>query len=266
MEYRLNREQQALLCKLARQAGTAIMGIYNTVGDIAVDWKEDSSPLTEADRASHHCIAAGLSEHFPDIPVLSEEGGEISWEERSRWEMFFLVDPLDGTKEFINKNGEFTVNIALIIGSTPVFGVVFVPAQEQLYAGGPEYGSWLETAAQTVRKLEVPVGSEKECWNVVASRSHPSPDLARFLERLPSYNQLPFGSSLKFCRVADGSADYYPRFGPTMEWDTAAGHAVLIGAGGQVVDPGSVPLRYNKESLLNPIFLATGPPWKGEWA
>lgn len=242
------------------------MEIYNASGEIVVDRKEDNSPLTDADRASHSCIAAGLRAHFPEIPVLSEEGGDISWAERSQWEMFFLVDPLDGTKEFINRNGEFTVNVALIIGSSPVFGVVFVPAQGQLYAGGPEYGAWLEVDGQPVRELKVPVATEKECWNVVASRSHPSPELARFLERLPGYNQMPFGSSLKFCRVADGSADYYPRFGPTMEWDTAAGHAVLIGAGGKVVDPENVSLRYNKESLLNPIFLATGPIWKGEWA
>lgn len=265
MTIRLTDADQTFLVDLVRSAGAGIMEIYSRDGEIEVDRKADDSPLTLADRVSHDCIVAGLHGRFPDVQVLSEEGREIPWETRRTWESFFLVDPLDGTKEFINRNGEFTVNIALVVDSIPVFGVVGVPARSAIYSGGPGYGSRLETEGEPPRRLRVAV-EEKNCWNVVASRSHPSPELARFLARLNDYRQLPFGSSLKFCRVADGSADYYPRFGPTMEWDTAAGQAVLTGAGGEVIDSAGEPLRYNKPSLLNPIFLAGSRSWKGEWA
>jgi len=244
------------VCNIARQAGTAIMAIYD--GDHAVEYKDDRSPLTAADRAADKVIVDGLTRLSPEIPILSEEGQNIPYAERSSWEQFWLVDPLDGTKEFIKRNGEFTVNIALIKGDVPVFGVVYLPAQARLYFGGINDGAFVSQndggpMPIQVRNVEAGAG-----LTVVMSRSHPSPELDDFLKQIKVADALPVGSSLKFCAVAEGRADLYPRLGPTMEWDTAAGHAVVEGAGGEVVSLEGGPLRYNKKNLLNPYFVVKG--------
>ncbi|RME91418.1 MAG: 3'(2'),5'-bisphosphate nucleotidase [Verrucomicrobia bacterium] len=249
---------------LAAEAGRRIMTFY--AGEVAVTHKDDQSPLTAADQASHAYLVAGLRERFPSLPVLSEEGRSIPFEERRAWRRFFLVDPLDGTKEFLRRNGEFTVNIALVEEGAPWLGVVHLPAAGTTYWGGAGLGAWRrvgDAAAEPIRCRQAPQGGP---WRVVASRSHPSPELEHLLKRIKVEELVPAGSSLKFCRVAEGEADLYPRFGPTMEWDTAAGQAVLEGAGGVVIDERGCPLRYNKECLRNPRFLAAGFRWEGPWA
>jgi 3'(2'), 5'-bisphosphate nucleotidase len=251
-----------VICSIAREAGEAIMGIYD--GDHAVEYKDDKSPLTAADKASHEVIVAGLQKHFPEIPILSEEGAAIPYEERKNWQHFWLVDPLDGTKEFIKHNGEFTVNLALIEEQKPVLGVVYVPAQERLYYGVVGKGAFVEIHKGDEQKLEVkPIHIRKPDFKVgltvVMSRSHPSPELEAYLKNIKVAEALPIGSSLKLCAVAEGQADLYPRLGPTMEWDTAAAHAVAVSAGAKVVNyPDGEPLRYNKEDLLNPFFIVAG--------
>ena len=244
------------VCEIARAAGAAIMEIY--AGDHSVEFKADQSPLTAADKASHDVIMAGLLQHFPEIPILSEEGRNIPYAERKGWQRFWLVDPLDGTKEFIKRNGEFTVNIALIEGGRVVAGVVYVPAQDRIFFGRVGEGAWRavdggEAVAIKVRKADPVAG-----LTVVMSRSHPSPELADYLQNITVSEALPVGSSLKFCVVAEGRADLYPRLGPTMEWDTAAGQAVVEAAGGTVKKVDGSPLSYNKENLLNPFFVVKG--------
>jgi len=251
----LLKETLNLISDIAKKAGAAIMAIYD--GDHSVEFKEDKSPLTAADKASHNVIAAGLKQHFPGIPILSEEGRDIPWEERKGWERFWLVDPLDGTKEFIKRNGEFTVNIALIEGNAPVLGVVYVPALDRLYCGVVGEGAFIREGSGAPEPIGVrsvpPAG-----LTVVMSRSHPSPELDDYLRDIPVAEALAVGSSLKLCAVAEGKADLYPRLGPTMEWDTAAGQAVVHAAGGKVARMDGSPLEYNKENLLNPYFLVSG--------
>ncbi len=244
------------LCEIAREAGQAILRYYE--GPVEVTDKEDRSPLTEADRASHAVITRRLAEAFPGIPVLSEEGRDIPYSERSRWERFWLVDPLDGTKEFIKKNGEFTVNIALVDQGVPVVGVVYVPAQGVLYWGVRGQGAWKQKHGDAPRPIRVRRADPDRGYTVVESRSHPSAELEAYLRDLPVAERIPAGSSLKFCAVAEGRADLYPRLGPTMEWDTAAAQAVLEAAGGRVEDLEGRPLRYNKPDLRNPHFVARG--------
>ncbi len=259
------------ICDIARQAGVAIMDIYD--GDHAVEYKDDKSPLTAADKASHEVIVAGLQKSFPNIPILSEEGKDIPYEERKDWDRFWLVDPLDGTKEFIKRNGEFTVNIALIEHNQPVLGVVYVPVQEKLYLGVVGEGAWIQEQGSKYQEsgstfepetsilvpafqpIQVRVGDKEKGLTVVMSRSHPSPELKEYLKDINVEAALPVGSSLKLCVVAEGKADLYPRLGPTMEWDTAAGHAVVLAAGGTVKTPQGAELLYNKENLLNPYFI-----------
>ncbi len=245
--------------KIAADAGAAIMRVYER-GDVAVTYKGDDSPLTEADLAANRVIVAGLAELTPDVPILSEESKNVPYAERSKWTRFWLVDPLDGTKEFIRRNGEFTVNIALIDGGSPAFGVVHVPAQNRTYWGGTGIGSFVsdDEGSRSI-SVALPEGAAK----VVVSRSHLSESdeafIASLSARYGASEKVPSGSSLKFCLVADGSAHAYPRFGPTMEWDTAAAHAVLRYAGGVVERAdGGGPLTYNKENLLNPSFIARG--------
>lgn len=239
---------------LATRAGAAILEIYR--GPIAVETKADLSPVTEADRTSHRIIAVGLAEFTPELPVLSEEGRDTPFDERRSWGRFWLVDPLDGTKEFIQRNGEFTVNIALVEGGRPVWGVVYVPAQDTLFWGGAGRGAWVRRDAAPPEPLRVRP-APADGLTVVQSRSHPSPELDAYLEAFRVAGALSVGSSLKFCALAEGRADLYPRLGPTMEWDTAAGQAVLEGAGGRVTDLDGRPLAYNKPSLLNPHFVAS---------
>lgn len=244
---------------LARQAGDAILAVYNGP-DFDVEAKADASPLTAADRASHRLIEDGLRRLTPEIPLLSEEGRDIPFAERQGWDRFWLVDPLDGTKEFIKRNGEFTVNIALIEHGRPVWGVIMAPALDATYVGVVGEGAWMEAEGGSRQSLRVREPAAGEGHAVVKSRSHPSGELAAFLDTIQVADSVPVGSSLKFCAVAEGRATLYPRFGPTMEWDTAAGQAIVEAAGGRVVlaEDSAEPLRYNKESLLNPYFIVGG--------
>lgn len=243
--------------ELAIKAGDAILEVYAT--DFDVQEKDDASPLTQADMASHRCIDAGLKVLTPDIPVLSEEAGMPEFAERSQWDRYWLVDPLDGTKEFVNRNGEFTVNIAMIEKNSPVFGVVHVPVTDKTYFGCAGYGAELRSANADPVKISV-AGQTAEPARVVGSRSHRGASLDSFLDALGEYEMLPMGSSLKFCLVAEGAADIYPRLGPTSEWDTAAAQAVVEQAGGSVLTLDGKPLSYNsKAEILNPHFLVVGP-------
>lgn len=252
-------EQSAMIDKvidIALRAGLEILKIY--AEDFSVEKKADNSPLTRADLASHHLITTELAKLDVAIPILSEESGEMPYAERRRWRRYWLVDPLDGTKEFINKNGEFTVNIALIEDHEPVLGVVHVPALDVTYAGSRDAGAFRQESdgRRTAIGVRAPAGDPVVA---VASRSHRTPEVDRFLERLGEHRLTSIGSSLKICLVAEGKADIYPRLGPTSEWDTAAAHGVLLAAGGKITDDRGHPLRYNtKESLLNPHFLAFG--------
>ena len=241
-------------------AGAAIMEIYQG-DDFNVEAKGDDSPLTAADLASHRIIVDQLSELTPDTPILSEESAEIDWETRQQWTQYWLVDPLDGTKEFIKRNDEFTVNIALIENGVAVLGVVYVPAQDVLYTGlNSSNARYAEKVAGGKREaIKVKPHQQGETWLMVGSRSHQSEEVQKYLAEYQPAELLPFGSSLKFCMVAEGRAHQYPRLGPTSEWDTGAAQAVLEGAGGFVINyETKQPLLYNtKESLLNPYFIAT---------
>ncbi len=253
-----NSEQQEMLdaiLAIARDAGSAILEIYDT--EFSVEKKDDQSPLTAADLAAHTLIVSGLSKLEPQLPVLSEESSHVPFAERSQWPEYWLVDPLDGTKEFIRRNGEFTVNIALIRDHQPVLGVVHVPVTGLDYYGAQGFGSYRCAAGQA--PVSIRVGSGNEAARVVGSKSHLGSSLDAFLENLGDHQMLPMGSSLKFCLVAEGKADIYPRLGPTSEWDTAAAQAVLENAGGIVISVDGKPLAYNqKECILNPYFLAIG--------
>lgn len=246
-----------IVCKVAKQAGAAIMEIYGTE-NFSVEYKDDKSPLTAADKASHEVIMSGLKKHFPDIPILSEEGVDIPYAVRKEWQRFWLVDPLDGTKEFIKRNGEFTVNIALVEGGQPVLGVVYVPAQDKLYFGTQDGGAFSQQGNEPSAAIKVRTSPAEAGLTVVMSRSHPSPELEAYLKDIKVAESLPVGSSLKLCVVAEGKADLYPRLGPTMEWDTGAGQAVVVAAGGTVLRMDSRALEYNKENLLNPYFIVKG--------
>jgi len=241
---------------LAREAGVAIMQIYQQ--DFAVEQKSDRSPLTEADLAAHRTIVDGLQRLTPDIPVLSEESSSIPFTERSAWQRYWLVDPLDGTKEFVKRNGEFTVNIALIQDHAPVLGVVCVPVTGRVYYGARDAGAWREDPGQERVAIRVEPRHHRPV-RIAGSRSHAGDSLTRYLENLGEHEIVSMGSSLKFCLVAEGQADVYPRLGPTSEWDTAAAQAIVEAAGGRVTDLQLRDLRYNtKDSLLNPHFLVFG--------
>ncbi len=244
------------ICALAHEAGLRILEIYAT--DFAVTDKDDASPLTAADMAAHHTIINGLAKLTPDIPVLSEEAAVIPFEERSRWQDYWLIDPLDGTREFIKRNGEFTVNIALIHAQSPVLGVVQVPVTGLCYFACTGGGAFKQMPGEAPRPIHVrPLGDGPVM--VAGSRSHRGESLNNFLDRIGPHEIISMGSSLKTCLVAEGKADIYPRLGPTSEWDTAAAHCVVVEAGGQVTDTQLQTLRYNtKASLLNPYFLVFG--------
>ncbi len=241
-------------------AGKAIMDIYDSA-DFGVEIKADNSPLTLADKAAHNVIMEGLSK--TDYPVLSEEGVNIPYSERKRWERFWMVDPLDGTKEFIKKNGEFTVNIALIEKGEPVFGVVYAPVLQTLYYGVKGKGAFKARVEEGVVGdiTTLSVSQPGDILTVVASRSHLNDETLTFIDECKkTYKETDFvsvGSSLKLVLVAEGKAHLYPRYAPTMEWDTAAGHAVALAAGAKVSQVGGSPLVYNKENLLNPYFVVS---------
>lgn len=242
---------------LARAAGERILEVYNS-DDYAVEEKADRTPLTAADLASHHTIVEGLERLTPGVDILSEESSSLPYEQRARWRRYWLVDPLDGTREFINRNGEFTVNIALIEDGVPVLGVVHVPVTGVSYSACRGRGAFKQVgsgAAQPVRVRRLDGGPVL----VVGSRSHRGKSLNEFLAKLGDHEMVGMGSSLKLCLVAEGIADVYPRLGPTSEWDTAAAQCVVEQAGGHVTDIHMQPLRYNtKDSLLNPFFLVFG--------
>ncbi|MTJ02293.1 3'(2'),5'-bisphosphate nucleotidase CysQ [Idiomarina piscisalsi] len=237
--------------QIARDAGAAIMDVYEN-DDFSVQQKSDDSPLTKADLAAHKVICEGLRALETQYPIISEESSDISWAQRKHWCRYWLVDPLDGTKEFIKRNGEFTVNIALIEKGVPVMGVVYAPVLDAMYTGERDKGAHLNN-----KPIKVTVNAPTTL-RVVGSRSHPSQDTTDWLDALGKpYEMVPMGSSLKICLVAEGEADIYPRLGPTCEWDTAAAHAVLSAAGGNITTINGDPLLYNqKEDYLNPHFIA----------
>ena len=242
--------------RIARSAGKAILSIYDS--DFAVQAKEDNSPLTEADIASHNLITEEIGKLTPALPVLSEESADIPFAERSRWQTYWLVDPLDGTKEFVKRNGEFTVNIALIDDQRPVLGVVHVPVTGATYFGDNRHGAFLQHGQDAPRPIHVAAKVHGRP-RVVGSRSHAGERLQRYLANLGDHELVSMGSSLKLCLVAEGKADIYPRLGPTSEWDTAAAQAIVEAAGGRVTDASMDLLHYNtKDSLLNPEFLVFG--------
>ena len=249
-------------CALARDAGAAIMRIY--ASDFAVERKDDNSPLTAADLAAHRVIVDGLRALTPQIPLLSEESAEQArWDERQTWTRYWLVDPLDGTREFIKRNGEFTVNIALIDAHRPVLGVVFAPALDELYWAWDGGHAYFATKSQSGELRTRPRATP---LLVAGSRSHADPRTLSALEKVGPHELRPLGSSLKFCRAARAEVDLYIRYGLTSEWDTAAGQCVLEQAGGRVMKLDGESLSYNaKESLLNPDFLACGDPGV-DWA
>ncbi|MAM00612.1 3'(2'),5'-bisphosphate nucleotidase CysQ [Hydrocarboniclastica marina] len=241
------------LLEIAEAAGEAILEVYRTV--IAVEYKGDNSPVTAADMAAHHIIMDGLTRLTPDTPILSEEAANIPWSTRQQWQRYWLVDPLDGTREFLNRSGEFTVNIALIEGGQPILGVVSVPVTGDYYWGGEATGAWHRGSVGTVRELKVSAPASK--LRVLASKSHLNEETRAYIDKLGPVELVQAGSSLKICRIAEGKADLYPRLGPTSEWDTAAAHAVLLGAGGRISTVKGDPLLYNQEeTLLNPHFIA----------
>ena len=251
--------------RIAEEAAELILEVYLS-DDPGVAVKEDFSPLTQADLASHRHIVAGLERVAPDLPVLSEESQGITYDDRRHWDTFWLVDPLDGTKEFLRRNGEFTINIALIRGHRPVMGVVHLPVSGQTYWAAEGEGAFMSVDGETVTlQAAQTIGQPVR---VVASRSHSSTPTVAFLDNLAQHHDLEIvskGSALKLCMVAEGEADLYPRLAPTMEWDTAAAQCVVEQAGGHVTSLGSEPLRYNKEDLLNPFFMVASPAVAPIW-
>ena len=261
----------------AKRAGEAILEVYDS--DFAVEQKDDKSPLTLADKRSHEIIEKVLEQtvtvNNSTVPILSEEGKEIPYDERIKWEYFWLVDPLDGTKEFIKRNGEFTVNIALIHKHKPVLGIIYIPVKDVFYFAAINFGAYkLENSGILTENLSIeelidksqklPLNSnDKTTLTVIGSRSHTSEEFTEFVKQLNQKHEnvefISSGSSLKLCLVAEGKADVYPRFGPTMEWDTAAGQAIVEQAKGTVMEAETnEPLNYNKSNLLNPFFIVSG--------
>jgi 3'(2'), 5'-bisphosphate nucleotidase len=241
--------------QIAKDAGEVIMEIYQKEG-FDKQIKSDNSPLTEADVCAHGLIMSRLRLLTPEVPILSEESDLISWKEREKWKEYWLIDPLDGTKEFISHNGEFTVNVALIKNHEPILGVVYAPSLEQTWIGEKGKPAQKITKGKT-ENIQVNLHKKGEKWKVVGSRSHAGDSLQQYLKKLGNYQFIPMGSSIKLCLVAEGKAHIYPRLGLTSEWDTAAAHAVVNAAGGQVVRYGTNDmLQYNTEdSVLNPFFI-----------
>ncbi|MDX1756678.1 MAG: 3'(2'),5'-bisphosphate nucleotidase CysQ [Marinobacter sp.] len=249
-------EYQSLLqdvIRIADQASQKVMDIYRS--DFKVEYKADESPITAADLASHRVIVEGLRNLSHDIPILSEEAASAPWSERRRWHRFWLVDPIDGTKDFTQRTGEFTVNIALVEHGEPVLGVVTAPALKEAYWGVKGQGAWKRDRTGRVRRISVVVPKAEK--RIVASKNHLNDETRAFIEKIGEHQLVQAGSSLKFCKIAEGHADIYPRLGPTCEWDTGAAHAVLAAAGGKVETLDGQPLRYGKEDVLNPYFVAS---------
>lgn len=272
----MEKEYLYIAIGAALKAGKEILSIYeDPKADFHVERKADNSPLTIADRRSHTIITEMLAE--TSWPILSEEGSSIPYHERSSWRTLWIVDPLDGTKEFIKRNGEFTVNIALVTDGVPVAGVIYVPVRRELYFADEKLGAYKLPGLTSLeginnlnilieQSLRLPYSERHPRYVAVASSSHATPETVAFIEKLrcehPDMELVSIGSSLKICLVAEGKADIYPRFAPTMEWDTAAGHAIARAAGAEIYHTGEqncAPLRYNKEDLLNPWFIVKRP-------
>ncbi|WP_152184263.1 3'(2'),5'-bisphosphate nucleotidase CysQ [Sulfurimonas indica] len=248
----LNKIERKDIENIAKKAGKAILEIYKK--DFSVEYKDDKSPLTEADTKSNEIICKALEELYPNIPILSEENKTVEYEERKDWEYYWCIDPIDGTKEFIKKNGEFTVNIALVHKDKPVLGVVYAPVLDDMYSAKEGEGAFKNEERLPLKTNTSP----KEKLYVVASKSHLSPETQVFIDALDAkeIEQISKGSSLKLCMVAEGIADIYPRLAPTMEWDTAAADAVVRESGKMTYQfDRDEPLLYNKENLLNPWFV-----------
>jgi len=251
----------SVICKIARDAGTEILDVY--ASDFDFETKGDGSPLTLADQRANDLIETRLKALTPDIPILSEETFDQVGEQRLTWPRYWLVDPLDGTKEFIKRNGEFTVNIALIENGISVMGVVYAPVLDELYFAAAGQGAFKQQAGEEVRPIRCrPLDSDTV--TVVASRSHLSDEVKQFVAsvetRVRQVELISMGSSLKLCLVADGRADFYPRLGLTSEWDTAAAQCIVEVAGGRVIDCEGTPLRYSKPDILNPWFMVIADP------
>lgn len=270
-----NMDKNLLLTAIraSLEAGSEIMSVYTDPNaDFEIEKKADNSPLTIADRKSHMVIAARLAS--TPYPVLSEEGKKIPVEERQSWNELWIVDPLDGTKEFIKRNGEFTVNIAYVKNGKPEAGVIYIPVKEELYFADSQYGAYkiehitqldseetVDSLISKAHRLPYQEEAQRSSFIIVASRSHLTPETEAYIEEMKQKHQkvetVSKGSSLKLCLIAEGKADVYPRFAPTMEWDTAAGHAIIRAMGKEVYQAGTQhPLVYNKEDLLNPWFIA----------
>lgn len=245
------------VCEIAKQAGVEIMKIYQD--EFKIEEKSDHSPLTTADLVSHRTISESLQALAPDIPILSEEASAISFSERSAWTSYWLVDPLDGTREFIKRNDEFSVNIALIKNQIVCLGVVYVPAQDVCYFASKGNGAFKREQGQSAVQINTRYSAPDDTPTICGSRSHAGKSMRALLEQIGEYELISIGSSIKICLIAEGIADIYPRFGPTSEWDTAAAQSVVEEAGGSLVDTKLQPLHYNtKDSLLNPSFIAVG--------
>lgn len=257
--------QLQMMQTIAREAGREILEVYNNQDQPDVTLKADNSPLTDADRRAHETIVARLQEFDPDTPVLSEESEAISTEQRLSWRRYWLVDPLDGTKEFVKRNGEFTVNIALVDNGVAVAGVVHVPVSGDSYLGKQGLGAWKQSGDGELQAIRSDNLDSSRPVRVVASRSHRGELLDSLIDVLENkfgaVEVVSMGSSLKICLLAEGKADLYPRLAPTSEWDTAAAHAVLLAAGGEITDTAFTALHYNqKADILNPHFLGLADP------
>ncbi len=245
------------ILEIAEEAGNLILEVYSS--EFSVEYKEDSSPLTLADKRANEFITGALKTLYPDIPQIAEESVKIPYEKRKNWEYVWLIDPLDGTKEFINRNGEFTINIGLIQYGKPVLGVIYAPVKDLFYYSIKDKGAFKKEGSR-IQRLPI-YEKEKNVLKIIASRSHYTQKTKDFVEHLKeefgNIDIVNIGSALKLCLIAEGSADIYPRFAPTMEWDTAAGHAIVDESGGVLLEyPSLIPLTYNKESLINPWFIA----------
>ncbi len=248
------------ICHISQQAGAAILQIYQQaatqLSELQVQQKADESPLTAADLAAHHLICQALSALTPSIPILSEEAADIPWRTRQHWTQYWLVDPLDGTKEFIKRNGEFTVNIALVVAGEPILGVIHAPVWQKTYSAVAGYGAFVD-AGQGPSAIHCQAPPPDSPVIVVGSKSHAQDGMDEFLQQYPLHQLHAVGSSLKFCLVAEGKAHVYPRFGPTMLWDTGAGHVIAKAAGAQVTYDGYLGAAYHRAELRNGAFLVT---------
>ncbi len=256
---------------IIKLASKAIIEVYNRP-DFSISRKKDNSPITLADRKSHKIITEELTKLYPDIPILSEEGKDILYNERKKWSLFWLIDPLDGTKEFIKRNGEFTINIGLIEKDTPVFGIVLAPLSDECFFGVKQIGAYklkkntqlkeIENKSQLLKfSQKLPLNYPDKPFTVIASRSHQSEKTGEYIDKLKlKYKKLKVinrGSALKLCMIAEAKADVYPRLSPSYEWDIGAGHAIVNAVGGSVIDQETKkPLKYNKENLVNPHLVA----------